>query len=78
VQLDKIDFSIFDADATTVGINDAFTFIGNNVAFSNIAGQLRFDSANNTVYGDIDGNSTADIQITLTGVTNLMAGDFIL
>lgn len=77
-QLDKIDVSIIDADATTVGINDAFTFIGNNVAFSNVAGQLRFDAANNTLYGDIDGNGTADIQITFTGVTNLVAGDFIL
>jgi Ca2+-binding RTX toxin-like protein len=77
-QLDKIDVSIIDADATTVGINDAFTFIGNNVVFSNVAGQLRFEAANNTLYGDIDGNGTADIQITLTGVTNLVAGDFIL
>jgi serralysin len=77
VQLDKIDLSTIDAKTGTV-VDDAFMFIGNNVAFSNVAGQLMFDSATNSVYGDINGDSAADFQIILTGVTSLMVSDFVL
>jgi Ca2+-binding RTX toxin-like protein len=78
LQLDKIDLSTIDAQSDTPLVNDAFTFIGNNVAFSNVAGQLMFDTATHSIYGDTDGNSVADFQIILTGVTSLAVGDFIL
>ena len=78
VKLDKIDLSTIDAKSGTVLINDAFTFIGNNIAFGNIAGQMMFDSATNSIYGDVNGDSAADFQIILTGVTSLLATDFIL
>ena len=77
LQLDKIDLSTIDAKSGTPLINDAFTFIGNS-AFSNVAGQLMFDNATHSIYGDINGDSVADFQIILTGVTNLLATDFIL
>ena len=76
-QLDKIDLSTIDAKAATPLINDVFTFIGNN-AFSKVAGQLMFDTATHSIYGDVNGDSVADFQIILTGVTSLVAADFIL
>ena len=77
VQLDKIDLSTIDAKSGTALINDAFVFIG-NAAFSNVAGQLMFDSVTSSIYGDVTGDSVADFQIILTGVTSLLATDFIL
>ena len=78
LQLDKIDLSTIDAKAGTPLINDAFIFIV-NAAFSNTAGELRFDTTTSIVSGDIDGNGAADFEIQLTGVTtNLLASDFIL
>ena len=77
VQLDKIDISTIDAKSGTALINDAFVFIG-NAAFSNVAGQLMFDSVTSSIYGDVNGDSVADFQIILTGVTSLLATDFIL
>ena len=57
---DKIDLSPIDAIAG--GADDAFTFIGTNVAFTNAAGQLRtIDVAGNVfVQGDLDGDGIAD------------------
>ena len=74
-QLDKIDLSTIDAKVST-GANDAFTFV--LTEFTGVEGQVRFDAATHSIYGDIDGNSTADFQIILTGVTSMVAGDFIL
>ena len=79
VQLDKIDLSTIDAKTGTPLINDAFTFIGNDVAFGSVAGQLRFDTTSRILSGDIDGIGGADFEIQLTGVIiNLLATDFIL
>jgi Ca2+-binding RTX toxin-like protein len=75
LQLDKIDLSTIDAKATA-GVNDAFTFILTD--FTGVEGQVRFDTVTQSIYGDIDGNSVADFQIILTGVTSLVAADFIL
>ena len=77
VELDLIDLSTIDAD-TILANNQAFNFIGNDAAFSNAAGELRFDSASHSVFGDVDGDSVADFQIELTGVNSLQATDFIL
>ena len=75
--VDKIDLSAIDAIAGTLG-DDAFTFIG-TAAFSNQAGQLRFDATNGLVhiFGDVDGNGVADLHIIASG-PQVLAGDFIL
>jgi Ca2+-binding RTX toxin-like protein len=78
LELDKIDFSTIDAD-TSLANDQAFTFIGNDVAFGGVAGELRFNTANKTIYGDIDGDSIADFQVILVGAVNPMqVNDFIL
>ena len=76
VQLDKIDLSTIDAKAGTPLVNDAFTFILTD--FTGVEGQVRFDTATHSIYGDIDGNGVADFQIILTGVASLVVSDFIL
>ncbi|MFA6178098.1 MAG: calcium-binding protein [Candidatus Methylopumilus sp.] len=76
-QLDLVDLSAMDAISSTTGTNDAFSFIG-TAAFGSVAGQLRFDAGSNSVFGDINGDGTADFQITLTGVNSVDAGDFLL
>jgi Ca2+-binding RTX toxin-like protein len=77
-QGDTIDLHNLDADTTTAG-NQAFSWIG-GAAFSGAAGQLRFAFAGNTttVYGDTDGDGTADFALWLTGQIALVAGDFVL
>ncbi|MBX7457183.1 hypothetical protein K3152_02890 [Qipengyuania sp. 1NDH17] len=75
---DTIDLSAI--DAIKGGADDAFTFIANE-AFSGVAGQLRFyvDGQNQTVIeGDVDGDGLADFSISLGGVLDLTAGDFVL
>jgi len=52
-----------------------FTFIG-SAAFSNTAGELRFE--NNVISGDVDGDGTADFQIQVKDVNGLQNADFIL
>ena len=75
---DRIDLATLDANTGT-GANDAFTFIG-TAAFSNVAGQLRYEvvASNRVVSGDVDGNGTADFSVLLTGTGALAAGDFVL
>jgi Ca2+-binding RTX toxin-like protein len=75
---DHIDLATIDAN-TLAGGNQAFSFIG-SAAFSGIAGQLRYTnySGNVIIDADVNGDSTADMQILVAG-TNLMTGtDFIL
>jgi Ca2+-binding RTX toxin-like protein len=74
---DLIDVATIDAN-TGAGGNQAFTFIG-AAAFSGTAGELRAAGASNTtVYGDTDGNGSADFSILVAGVTGLTAADFVL
>lgn len=76
-QGDKIHLRNIDAIASTPA-DDAFTFIGAG-PFSGKAGELRLAVSNNTVVsGDVTGNGKADFQIVVVGVTNLVAGDFLL
>ena len=67
---DAISLSAIDADVTISG-DQAFTFIGNNIAFSNAAGQLRFDSVTHFLSGDVNGDATADFEIALIGITSI-------
>jgi RTX calcium-binding nonapeptide repeat (4 copies) len=78
---DIIDLSAIDADNTVAG-NQSFQFIG-NTAFGQIAGQLRaFEQApgNWMVEADLNGDGVADfaIQVTLAGLANITATDFIV
>jgi Ca2+-binding RTX toxin-like protein len=72
--VDLIDLSGIDAVAG--GSDDAFNFIG-GTAFSNVAGELRFDAATSALQADTNGDGIADFTITLTGVASMVAADFI-
>lgn len=71
---DKIDLGTLDA-ITNTSYNEAFSFIGNAVAFTG-AGQLRFQDG--VLYGNTDTNNETDFAIKLIGVTILAATDIIL
>ena len=64
---DTIDLAAIDAN-TTVGGNQAFTAIG-TAAFSNVAGQLRWElsNGNTIVQGDTNGDGKADFSIQVNG-----------
>ena len=64
---DKIDLSLI----------GGLSFIA-GAAFSNVAGQLRYDVASRQLQGDTDGNGVADFTLVLDGVVSLVAGDLIL
>lgn len=80
---DELDLSGIDAIAG--GGDDGFSFLG-AAAFSGAAGQLRYVQIDNAgvandftiVEMDVDGNAIADSQITLAGLINLNASDFIV
>jgi Ca2+-binding RTX toxin-like protein len=72
---DLIDLSAI--DAITGGGDDAFNFIGNS-AFSNTAGELRYDyqGGYTIISMDVNGDGIADSQITLVGNIPLILSDF--
>jgi Ca2+-binding RTX toxin-like protein len=74
---DIIDISSIDANGGSPG-NGTFTFIGTAVFSANARGQLRFDNINHILYGSTNSDSTPEFSIALTGVTGLVATDFIL
>ena len=71
---DIIDLSDVDAKSLMDG-NQDFTFIG-NVAFSNVAGELRY--ANGFLSGDLNGDSRADFRIEVANGYAITAADLIL
>jgi VCBS repeat-containing protein len=77
-QGDTIDLSAIDANTGLAG-DQGFTFIG-SAAFGHDAGELRFETVSGvtSVYGDINGDGTADFQIRLSGAITLVAADFVL
>lgn len=77
-QGDKISLSAIDANSG-LSSNQAFTFIGTS-AFSNVAGQLRYETSGGltTIFGDVNGDGVADLQIQLSGSIALIASDFVL
>ncbi|MGZ8286175.1 MAG: cadherin domain-containing protein [Allosphingosinicella sp.] len=77
-QADKISLSAIDANSVAGG-NQAFTFIGAS-AFSNAPGQLRYETSAGmtTIWGDVNGDGLADLQIQLAGSIALVASDFVL
>jgi Ca2+-binding RTX toxin-like protein len=77
-QGDRIALSAIDANSLASN-NQAFTFIGTS-AFSNVAGQLRYETWGGvtTIAGDVNGDGVADLVIQLSGSVPLTASDFIL
>lgn len=77
-QGDKVDVSAIDANSVTAGSQE-FSFIGTS-GFTHHAGELRYATVkgNALVYGDVDGNGTADFSMQLLHVASLHASDFIL
>jgi serralysin len=77
-QADVIDLSGVDADSTLAG-DQAFTFIG-TAAFHSVAGELRFALSGTSIVlsGDTNGDGIADFTLTLSGVTTVAGGDFVL
>lgn len=75
---DRISLSLMDANLNTE-FNDAFRFIGTN-AFTNTAGELRFERTAKGVvcFADMTGDGVANLTITLLGVNNIAASDFLL
>ncbi|WFP61361.1 VCBS domain-containing protein [Mesorhizobium sp. WSM4904] len=76
--VDKIDLSSIDAN-TVSGGDQAFLFGGQNAA--TVANSITWSEVggNTIVHVDVNGNATADFQITLTGTgLGLTASDFVL
>jgi Ca2+-binding RTX toxin-like protein len=74
-QHDTIDLRGVGADA--LGDGQHLTFIG-DAAFSNHAGELRFDAGLQLVQVDVDGNGDADFAVRVIGTDHLDRADFIL
>lgn len=81
---DKIDLSLVDALSTATPYNQpgdqAFVFIGHNRFHIQTARELRYDvSGGNTyVYGNVNGDATADFCIKILGIHTLTSSDFVL
>ncbi len=75
-QGDLIDLSGVDADTSLAG-DQGLAFIG-GAAFTNVAGELRFEQVDGNTYlqGDTDGDSIADFMIRLDGLHTLASNDF--
>jgi serralysin len=75
---DRIDLSTIDANSNLAG-DQAFTFLISTPPRPS-AGDLRYGVVDGitTVYGDVNGDGTADFQIKLLGAYPLSSADFIL
>jgi len=76
---DKIDLSALDANTKTA-VDDAFSYLGPNVAFGKNAGELRtvVEGGDTIIQGDVNGDGKADFTIDVTGVRTFVMGDFVL
>ena len=81
---DHIDLSAIDAQVSASGYgasgNQAFHFIGSNNFHNHTGAELRYavSGGNTYVYGEVNGDTTADFCIKLAGVHTLSAADFVL
>ncbi|MBP1861498.1 M10 family metallopeptidase C-terminal domain-containing protein, partial [Rhizobium herbae] len=75
---DRIDLSAIDANTSASG-NQAFWYLGTS-AFTGHAGELRYikQASDTYVYGDVNGDKTADFAIHLDDALSLEKGDFVL
>ena len=76
---DKIDLRAIDAIEASTRFDDAFSWIGGN-AFSGAAGELRVVSARGGwfVYGDTNGDRSADLTLFVEGSQPPLATDILL
>lgn len=76
-QFDRFDVS--QIDAIVGGDPNSFSFLGAN-AFTNVAGQLRYQHSGGNTYiqGDTNGDGVADFIIRVDGVHVLTVADFML
>ncbi|MBX9885291.1 MAG: hypothetical protein K2X68_09990 [Novosphingobium sp.] len=81
---DKIDLSLVDALSTATPYNQpgdqAFVFIGHNRFHIQTGRELRYDvvGGNTYVYGNVNGDTTADFCIKILGIHTLTSSDFVL
>lgn len=79
-QRDLLNLAGIDANERTSG-NQAFTWLGTR-AFSGVAGQLRYFTASSpsgiVVQGDVNGDRTADFEVSLLGVSSLSTSQVVL
>ncbi len=81
---DKIDLSLVDALSTATPYNQpgdqSFVFIGHNRFHIQTARELRYDvvGGNTYVYGNVNGDATADFCIKVLGIHTLTSADFVL
>lgn len=77
---DELDLATIDARSATPGTNEAFTFLSARGAAFTGAGQVRwYQSGGDTfVEANVDANLAADMQIQLSGLKTMTAGDFLL
>ena len=72
---DKLDLSGLDANSGAVG-NQAFTTLISSSASFSAAGQLKY--VGGILYGNTDGDSSAEFAISLTGAPVVSLSDFML
>jgi len=83
-KIDKIDLSGIDANTAAANTDDqAFLFSGttakaNSVWYKKVDVDGSSATKDIVIYGDVDGNTTADFEIGLVGVTSIDATDFVL
>ena len=80
VETDKIDLSAIDASTLATG-DQAFSFIGTSAFTAGVAGQLRYDVGANGhlyLYGDVNGDRSADFSILVANTPELVSANFIL
>lgn len=81
---DKIDLALVDAVSSSTPYNQpgdqAFVFIGRNRFHIETGRELRYDviGGNTYVYGNVNGDATADFCIKILGVHTLTSSDFVL
>ncbi|MDZ4393878.1 calcium-binding protein [Cypionkella sp.] len=73
---DDIDLRVIDANAATTGVNNQFLFSG-TIAQANSVWYTVVESST-IVKADVTGDTIADFEIMVNGVTSLSASDFLL
>jgi serralysin len=73
------DFSQADGDTIDLSGIGGLMFIGTS-AFMNMAGELRYEQVDGStiIYGDTDGDGTANFQLKINLIVDLVDGDFVL
>lgn len=76
-RIDKIDLSLIDANSILIE-DQAFKFIGKKAFSTDATGQVRFDAAKHVLEISTNPDSTPELVISLPGISQIAASDFIL